>query len=1509
MFSIKKITAIFLLYMLSFSFIIPIFNIWIIGKVSATSLITWLNENPIITSTWNYFVNIWDTFITNITSIDNDNVVIEFWNTTLSSSSALDISHSEFCNPIVLATVKWENNWEVQRAPRILSKSSTGFTFKADNYYWTPPDITDIAYLVVESWSYDIWSMHIQAWSQYTEYVYSKDNPITNGTPVYFYPNFSSKPAVIHNIASNNHNTWVVSSVNWNDNSRTSEPTNSEMSVFLQRSFASNVHDGENIDYLAVDPWHYNIEWIEIDARQSSDSIQWSNSVWYDVDFLEEFSLVPETFFTSQLWEDWWHWGYAQYHSWWTATTTSFPAVIDEDGPSADRAHTTEVVWALVFSTGSWKLTIPNVLTYSIVWWDDASEFQIDSSWALNFVSWKDGDNPDDANLDAIYEVEVQVCDSHCNQKCSTKIINIEVDKKPIITLNWSWVIDIVHWETYTDAWAVCNDEHDWTCSVISSWTVDTNVLWTYIIEYNATDSNWNSADTVTRTVNVINNPPTDISLSETSIDENNNIFDLIWVFTTLDLDTWDIHTYSFTWAWNDNTSFTLSWAELLAWAEFDYETKSSYTIRILTDDGYWWTFEKDFTININNINLAPTDIILTWTWIDENNSIWEIIWNLSWIDDWENNNTLTYTLACDTPWVDDASFSISWNELKAWEEFDYETKSSYDICIKISDGVKTFDKDFTIIINDLDEIPPEITITAPTKIKNSDITDTTITITDNIWVNVSDISASLWTISCTQTSVIQVDCSIIIPESWDLVIIVLDTSSNLATKTEANYIIDTIPPSTPNVNIDTSDWVNTPDILFYSFDNVAIDYYELEYYADDWNSWTGIFTLINPATSPVSLILDSDEMPHIIKITVYDTAGNSSYSIVKFPPIINFTAPTTLSNTTINDSTVTITTPSWNDLENITLIANWTQASLWNCTGSGSDITEPYATPVVCEIQNIEESWTIQITAEDAWNGAEWLNSQSYIIDKNSPEITITAPTKIKNSDITDTTIIITDNIWVNVSDISTSLWTMSCIQTNPTRVDCTLTISDSWDLVISVTDNAGNNTSEIENNYIIDTTEPVLTLIWNNPEMVEYLDNYVDQKAEYSDNIDWTWTIDWSGAVNTWILWSYTITYNYTDQAWNVATEIVRIVNVVDTIAPEIILNWWDESYSLWEIYVEKWAICIDNLDENCEVIITWIVNTNIIWTYIVTYTSTDSSWNISSKTRKVIVSKPPSSWWWWWWGNISNKSDKILDKCKKDIKNKEDEKKKENDNIKKEWEKEIIIEKEDKTIHKRIINWKNVEYVLKNLRSCEKIPNILSILKLLDKLSAWNFDLLKLTSLKDLNKSILKKEILSLELNNIVHWDEDDNFNPFQDITRAEFLKIVLRSHCYDYSDSNSDDLKYIDLDKNTWQAKVAKKATEIWLIHWYKDWTVRMNYIISKIEAFKILYNLRILNVWEWKIETDNYKDVKIDWEKDLVKNLETLWIINSKFDKNKFHPDSWVNREFMVDYLIKTIKLY
>ncbi|WP_200816879.1 cadherin repeat domain-containing protein, partial [Planktothrix sp. PCC 11201] len=71
---------------------------------------------------------------------------------------------------------------------------------------------------------------------------------------------------------------------------------------------------------------------------------------------------------------------------------------------------------------------------------------------------------------------------------------------------------------------------------------------------------------------------------------------------TSTDLDVGDTFTYSLVTGTGDtdNTAFTLVGDQLKINASPDFETKSSYSIRLKTTDAAGLTFEKALTVNIN---------------------------------------------------------------------------------------------------------------------------------------------------------------------------------------------------------------------------------------------------------------------------------------------------------------------------------------------------------------------------------------------------------------------------------------------------------------------------------------------------------------------------------------------------------------------------------------------------------------------------------------------------------------------------------------------------------------------------------------------------------------------------------------------------------------------------------------------------------------------------------------------------------------------------------------------
>jgi hypothetical protein len=110
--------------------------------------------------------------------------------------------------------------------------------------------------------------------------------------------------------------------------------------------------------------------------------------------------------------------------------------------------------------------------------------------------------------------------------------------------------------------------------------------------------------------VYTINENPTDVDLSNTTIEENKPIGTVVGTLSTTDSDTSDLHTYSLSCATPgaDDGSFNISGADLVSADVFDYETDFSYSICIVSDDGNGGRYEKNFTITINDVTESPAD-------------------------------------------------------------------------------------------------------------------------------------------------------------------------------------------------------------------------------------------------------------------------------------------------------------------------------------------------------------------------------------------------------------------------------------------------------------------------------------------------------------------------------------------------------------------------------------------------------------------------------------------------------------------------------------------------------------------------------------------------------------------------------------------------------------------------------------------------------------------------------------------------------------------------------------
>ena len=127
-----------------------------------------------------------------------------------------------------------------------------------------------------------------------------------------------------------------------------------------------------------------------------------------------------------------------------------------------------------------------------------------------------------------------------------------------------------------------------------------------YVVEFGGLSNDPCVVTSATKTLHVVVNvAPTDITLSASSINENNAVNAVVGTLSSTDADAGDTHTYTLVSGSGstDNASFTIVGNQLKATPVFDFETKTSYSVRIKTTDAGGLTYEKALTITINDLD------------------------------------------------------------------------------------------------------------------------------------------------------------------------------------------------------------------------------------------------------------------------------------------------------------------------------------------------------------------------------------------------------------------------------------------------------------------------------------------------------------------------------------------------------------------------------------------------------------------------------------------------------------------------------------------------------------------------------------------------------------------------------------------------------------------------------------------------------------------------------------------------------------------------------------------
>ena len=203
-----------------------------------------------------------------------------------------------------------------------------------------------------------------------------------------------------------------------------------------------------------------------------------------------------------------------------------------------------------------------------------------------------------------------------------------------------------------------------------------------------------------------LNDPPTDITLSNASVPENQPAGTVVGTLSSTDDDAGDSFSYSLVAGAGstDNGNFTISGDQLQTTASFDYEVKTSYSIRVRTTDAGGLSYEKVLAITVTNVNEVPTDIMLSNASVPEDQPIGTTVGVLSGVSA-NAGDTFSYALVSGQDSQDNSSFQISDDHLATAMTFNYLPGRTYAVRIRATASTGLWvEKAFTIDVGSLPE-------------------------------------------------------------------------------------------------------------------------------------------------------------------------------------------------------------------------------------------------------------------------------------------------------------------------------------------------------------------------------------------------------------------------------------------------------------------------------------------------------------------------------------------------------------------------------------------------------------------------------------------------------------------------------------------------------------------------------------------------------------------------------------------------------------------------------------
>ena len=207
---------------------------------------------------------------------------------------------------------------------------------------------------------------------------------------------------------------------------------------------------------------------------------------------------------------------------------------------------------------------------------------------------------------------------------------------------------------------------------------------------------------TFTISVTNVNDAPNNISLSPNSIPENSAAGTPVGLLSSTDEDVGDTASYVLVPIPGNNSLsfFTLVGNQIRATAPLDFEQTNSYQVHVRATDSGNLSFDKTLTIQVSNVNEAPTSLAISTNVIAEELPVGSPVGILSTVDP-DAGDTASFSIIPVAGETDSSAFTIQGNVLRTAAVLDYEVKNSYSLRIQAIDGAgNTVERTLTIQVS-----------------------------------------------------------------------------------------------------------------------------------------------------------------------------------------------------------------------------------------------------------------------------------------------------------------------------------------------------------------------------------------------------------------------------------------------------------------------------------------------------------------------------------------------------------------------------------------------------------------------------------------------------------------------------------------------------------------------------------------------------------------------------------------------------------------------------------------